>query len=63
MANALLFGAQVHEIAFTHELAKSAKNAHPCSLIVYYDTSAIKFYSDECEVYRPSEASSSHVVL
>ena len=24
--------------------------------IVYYDTSAIKFYSDECEVYRPSEA-------
>ena len=25
-------------------------------LIVYYDTSAIKFYSDECEAYRPSEA-------
>ena len=24
--------------------------------IVYYDTSVIKFYSDECEVYRPSEA-------
>ena len=26
------------------------------SRIVYYDTSAIKFYSDECEIYRPSEA-------
>ena len=25
-------------------------------VIVYYDTSAIKFYSDECEVYRLSEA-------
>ena len=24
--------------------------------MVYYDTSAIKFCSDECEVYRPSEA-------
>ena len=25
-------------------------------LIIYYDTSAVKFYFDECEVYRPSEA-------
>ena len=26
-------------------------------ITVYYDTSAWKFYSDECKVYRPSEAS------